>query len=319
MYKFFFRSAANLIQAFRPKLNILIYHRVMPEADPLRPWEVDAEQFRKHMEWISGVFNVTSLSEAVEHLKSGTLKRRSLAITFDDGYMDNATHALPILKEFGYHATFFCTSAWLEGGLMWNDQVIEAIRRWPEKSITISELELDALAVQTTKQKINAIDKILPKLKYQEHNIRQEIADALTLKVDGVPDLMMRTKHIQLLHQEGMEIGGHTHSHPIIANLNDEALEAELKKNKQILEDIIGHKLLLFAYPNGKIGADYLKKQSLIVNKAGFVAAASTDWGTSSTPSSLMQLKRFTPWDRSCNSFLSRLLQNHLTNTFNSS
>ena len=149
MQKFLFRQAANLAQAFEPKLNILMYHRVLPEADPLRPWELDAKQFRKHMAWISDVFKVIPLSEAVEQLKTGTLERRSLSITFDDGYLDNATEALPILKEFGFHATFFCTSAWLNGGLMWNDQVIESIRSWPEETISIPALKLTGIPLQT--------------------------------------------------------------------------------------------------------------------------------------------------------------------------
>lgn len=308
MQKFLFRQAANLVQVFQPKLNILIYHRVMPEPDSLRPWEIDARQFRNHLEWISGVFNVIPLPDAVQQLKTGTLKRRSLAITFDDGYLDNATHALPLLKEFGFHATFFCTSAWLGGGLMWNDQVIEAVRIWPEDTINIDTLKIKSVPVFTIEEKNKAIEIILTKLKYQEHNIRQKIVNKLVSHASELPELMMRPEHIKLLKKQGMEIGGHTHSHPIIAKLDDTTLKSELKKNKQILENILNHKLLLFAYPNGKTGIDYLKNQSRLVNEVGYMAAVSTDWGTSSNYSSLMELKRFTPWDKAPNLFVLRLL-----------
>jgi len=308
MPKFLFRLAANLLQIFEPKLNILIYHRVMPEADPLRPWEIDQQQFRQHMQWISGVFNVIPLSEAVVQLKNGTLKRRSLAITFDDGYLDNATHALPILKELGFHATFFCTSAWLDGGQMWNDKVIESIRLWPEDSLTINELDLKKIPVKSIAEKNNAIELILPKLKYQEPAQRLKIADALANQVSNLPQLMMHPEHIQLLHSEGMEIGGHTHSHPIMAKLNNESLKIEITANKQKLEKITADKIKLFAYPNGKLATDFHNRQIKALASEGYDAAVTTEVGKAHQKSTVYQLPRFTPWDTSSNLFLARLL-----------
>lgn len=310
MSKFLFRLAANLLQAFEPKLNTLMYHRVMPEPDPLRPWEIDKHQFRQHMEWISGVFNVIPLSEAVEHLKNDTLKRRSLAITFDDGYLDNFSEALPILKEFGFHATFFCTSAWLESGQMWNDKVIESIRLWPEDTLTIDALELSELPVKNIVDKNKAIETILPKLKYQEPTQRQKIADLLSAKVSSLPQLMMQADHLKRLHLEGMEIGGHTHSHPIIANLDDESLKKELTINKHNLEKVIGDKISLFAYPNGKPGTDYRINQIHQLKNAGYTAAVTTKANIASQNSNTFELPRFTPWDKSSSLFLARLLLN---------
>ena len=57
------------------------------------------------------------------------LPSRSVAVTFDDGYADNARIALPILREERVPATFFIATAYLDGGRMWNDTVIEAVRR----------------------------------------------------------------------------------------------------------------------------------------------------------------------------------------------
>jgi len=312
MQKFLFRHATNLLQAFEPKLNILMYHRVMPKPDPLRPWEIDAQQFRKHMEWISGIFNVIPLIEAVEGLKAGTLKRRSLSITFDDGYLDNATEALPILKEFGFHATFFCTSAWLEGGQMWNDQIIESIRKWPENTISIDELDLAFLPVQTLEEKNKAIETILPKLKYQEHSERRKIASTLASQVSELPRLMMQPEHIKLLSEQGMEIGGHTHSHPIIANLDMKTLNTELRTNKSILEEITNTQLRLFAYPNGKPGVDFHEGQIQQINNQGYIASVTTEAGTASQTSKMFELPRFTPWDRSTFKFLVRITSGNL-------
>jgi peptidoglycan/xylan/chitin deacetylase (PgdA/CDA1 family) len=308
MPKFLFRLAANLLQTFEPRLNILMYHRVMPKPDPLRPWEIDQQQFREHMQWISGVFNVIPLSKAVEQLKNDTLKRRSLAITFDDGYLDNATHALPILKEFGFHATFFCTSAWLEGGQMWNDKVIESIRLWPKNVLSIDALKFKDLPVKSLAEKNKAIETILPILKYQPPAQRQEIADSLSARVSELPQLMMQPEQLKQLHTEGMEIGGHTHSHPIIANLDNEPLKNELSINKHKLEEVIGESINLFAYPNGKPDTDFRKEQIQLLKDAGYSMAVTTEPATARSNSKLFELPRFTPWDVSPVKFLVRLL-----------
>ncbi|EGG99865.1 hypothetical protein imdm_557 [gamma proteobacterium IMCC2047] len=308
MPKLLFRLAASLLQTFEPKLNILMYHRVMPEPDPLRPWEIDQQQFRKHMQWISGIFNVIPLTEAVAQLKNGTLKRRSLAITFDDGYLDNATHALPVLQESDFHATFFCTSAWLGGGQMWNDKVIESIRLWEGDTLTIDELDLYDLPLASIAEKNKAIASILPKLKYLPTAERQIIAERLESQVSELPQLMMRAEQIKQLHAAGMEIGGHTHSHPIIAQLDDQSLQNELTTNKQMLETIIGEEISLFAYPNGKPDIDYLKNQIGIIKQTGYKAAVTTQTAIAAKGTSDYELPRFTPWDNSPAKFLLRLL-----------
>lgn len=307
MQDFLIRQATNLLQLTEPKLNILIYHRVMPEPDPLRPWEIDANRFRLHMQWIRNVFNVIPLPKAIDQLKTGTLKRRSLSITFDDGYLDNATVALPILKELGYHATFFCTSAWLDGSPMWNDQVIEAIRAWPENSISIEELDFFELPLTTLEDKNNAIDMVLTKLKYIEHAKRQEITCRLASKIHCLPRLMMNPEHILHLKDQGMEIGGHSHSHPILANLNDIELSEEINKNKSILESIVGTQLVFFAYPNGKPNIDFRDDQTHQIVNAGYESALTTEAGTASSRSDLLRLPRFTPWQKSRSRFLAGL------------
>ena len=81
------------------RLSILIYHRVIPEPDPIHFYKTDANIFRIHMNALADGFNVLPLREAVKRLKNGTLPSRAACITFDDGYANNATVALPILQE----------------------------------------------------------------------------------------------------------------------------------------------------------------------------------------------------------------------------
>src|SRR5436190_19266614 len=86
------------------RLTILIFHRVREQPDELFPDEIHASAFRERMIWIRSWFNVLPLDVAIAALERGTLPERALAVTFDDGYADNATVALPILCALGVPA-----------------------------------------------------------------------------------------------------------------------------------------------------------------------------------------------------------------------
>src|SRR5512147_2526205 len=111
------------------RLSILIFHRVLPKHDPLNPDEPDAAEFEQRLRWVKSWFHVLPLGEAVGRLRDGRLPARALSITFDDGYADNEEVAAPILERLGLSATFFIATGYLDGGCMWNDRVIEALRR----------------------------------------------------------------------------------------------------------------------------------------------------------------------------------------------
>lgn len=122
-------------------LSILVYHRVLPQADPLFPSIVDAERFSLQLELLRRCFNVLPLPEALARLRNGSLPPRAACITFDDGYADNEAVALPLLRQHGLHATFFIASGFLDGGRMWNDTVIEAVRLSTYRSWTATSLD----------------------------------------------------------------------------------------------------------------------------------------------------------------------------------
>src|SRR3990167_7749886 len=91
----------------KARLSILIFHRVLPEPDPLFPQEMHARQFDAVCGWLAHWFNILPLDRAVQLLDTGTLPARAACITFDDGYADNHDVALPILLHHGLNATFF--------------------------------------------------------------------------------------------------------------------------------------------------------------------------------------------------------------------
>jgi len=295
------------------RLSILIYHRVLAEQDTIFPHETTAASFDAQLSRLKIAFNVLPLAEAVARLKAGTLPARAACITFDDGYADNLTLALPVLQKHGLHATFFIATAYLNGGRMFNDTVIEAIRHSRSDEIDLSALGLGRHNVGTPQAKHDAIDKILPQVKYLPLNQREDTVAKLARMVSATPlpdDLMMTTAQLKTLHAAGMGIGCHTNRHPILANLDDTALRQEIMEGKEYLESTLGENMTLFAYPNGKPGTDYLPQQAAIVRELGFEAAVSTQWGAARRNSDLFQLPRFTPWHPSLRRFVPALLEN---------
>jgi peptidoglycan/xylan/chitin deacetylase (PgdA/CDA1 family) len=295
MFKPFF----TLMSPAGPKgrLTVFIFHRVLPEPDPLFTDEMHARRFDEMCGWVKTWFNVLPLDQAVNQLKSGTLPARAACITFDDGYADNFHVAMPILQRHGLTATFFIATGFLDGGRMWNDTIIETVRCREDLSIA------DRRAAIATH--INAI-------KYRSVDDRVAITEQLARTAGATlpTDLMMTSTEVKAMRKAGMQIGAHTVSHPILARLTDEQAIQEIGNSKQFLEDLLGERIGLFAYPNGKPGEDYSPQTVEVVRSLGFDAAVSTQWGASGMGDDMLQIKRFTPWDKSRLRFGVRLLVN---------
>src|SRR5262245_30780784 len=122
--------------ASKRRLLILTYHRVLAEPDPLVP-EPTGRHFREQLEILERSCTFLPLATAIERVRDGTLPRGAVSITFDDGYRNNHAVALPILRELGVPATFFVATAFVAGGLMWNDKVIESIRACKRRQLDL--------------------------------------------------------------------------------------------------------------------------------------------------------------------------------------
>jgi peptidoglycan/xylan/chitin deacetylase (PgdA/CDA1 family) len=300
------------------RLSTLIFHRVLPEPDPLFPGEVDAARFDRLCGWLRRWFNVLPYDDAVARLREGRLPSRALAITFDDGYEDNRSVALPILLRHRLCATFFVATGFLDGGRMWNDTLIEAVRRTREPVLDLTGLECDGIddfgvhPIGDVASRRQALDRLLPRAKYLAPAARLRFAAQVAERAHVHPptDLMMRSSQVRELHEAGMQIGAHTVSHPILAKLDERAVATELGESRRCLQAIIDAPVTLFAYPNGRPGDDYDERTVSLAKDCGYVAAASTIWGSATCRSDMFQLPRFTPWDTSRGRFAARMAAN---------
>jgi peptidoglycan/xylan/chitin deacetylase (PgdA/CDA1 family) len=293
------------------RLPILMYHRVLAEPDPLQPGLVHAAQADQQFKLLSELFNVLPLHEAAAHLKQGSLPRRTLCITFDDGYRDNHDVALPLLQRHGLTATFFIASGFLDGGRMFNDYVLEAVRRIPDGRLSLGTLDLPALELGDIASRRAAVHQIVRTIKYGGLEQRQLVCDELAHAASApLPvDLMMSTEQVVDLARKGMSIGGHTVRHPILEQVDDVAAREEIRANREALTSILGEPPLTFAYPNGKPRSDYSARHALMVRGAGYEAAVSTAVGVSDRDADLFQLPRFVITEATYSSILFRLMR----------
>jgi peptidoglycan/xylan/chitin deacetylase (PgdA/CDA1 family) len=298
----------------RAKLTTLIFHRVHARPDPLFPNEMDVAAFRERLRWIGAWFNVLPLEDAVAALAHGTLPERALSITFDDGYADNVEVALPILRQCGLPATFFIATGFLDGGRMWNDTVIEALRRASSAILDLSPLGLGSYALDSMQARRAAIASLLGKLKYLHPDARDERALAIaSIAGHALPDdLMMTSAQVRTLAASGMGIGAHTATHPILTSVDASRARHDIADGRDSLQGIVGGPVCLFAYPNGKPGVDYAGEHVSIVRELGFAAAVSTSRGAARSGASPFELPRFTPWEADAARWGYRLARNLL-------
>lgn len=307
----------NLLAGVSPpgksaRLSVLIFHRVLPLPDPLFPDEVDARRFDEMCGWVKAWFNVLPLDSAVARLRDGNLPERAACITFDDGYADNCHVALPILQRHGLTATFFIATGFLDGGRMWNDTIIESIRACKLQKVELDSLGLGSYGVTTIAEKQSAIAALIRQIKYcsVEDRVTTTRAIAEQAKVQPPNDLMMTSFEVKKMHQAGMQIGAHTVNHPILARMTRDEASLEIQGSKTTLEKLLGDRVGLFAYPNGKPEEDYTTQSVGVVRELGFDAAVSTRWGSSTLGDDLLQIRRFTPWDRTKLRFAARMWTN---------
>ncbi|ALS97668.1 polysaccharide deacetylase [Lacimicrobium alkaliphilum] len=293
----------------RGKLSILIYHQVLAEFDPMRPYEPTAQTFDWQMALLARYFTPISLDQALQGLKNNNLPANAVCVTFDDGYLNNLTVAQPILEKYAIPATVYVATAFSEGVNMWNDRVIYL---FADKTRTALQLDGEQVTLGDWEQRRELAGQWLKKLKYLPVKQRLEKVIALYQEnsLSEQSPLMMTPQQVRELSDKGVTIGAHTVNHPILKVLSAEEQQQEITTSKAQLQDWTAKPVEHFAYPNGVVGTDLDEHTVEYVKRAGFQSAVVTNWGTSDNATSPWMLQRFTPWDRTPARFHLRLARN---------
>jgi peptidoglycan/xylan/chitin deacetylase (PgdA/CDA1 family) len=120
---------------------VLMYHEVSPTPHPsLRRYTVTVRQFARQMRWLAALgYQAIDMDALVRaRLGQGSLPKRPVLITFDDGFQGSADHALPVLRAHNFTAVFY-----LVAGLMGETS------RWmlPEVGVELSLMSWETARV----------------------------------------------------------------------------------------------------------------------------------------------------------------------------
>ncbi|MEZ5481318.1 MAG: polysaccharide deacetylase family protein [Porticoccaceae bacterium] len=264
------------------RLSILNYHRVLPEPDFMRMALPTVSEFEWQMELLAQHFNPLPLSEALSLMDYGELPERAVCVTFDDGYADNQALALPVLQRLGVPATIYVATGYLDGGRMWNDTIVEAMRIASKKKVDLSAIGLGIHNINGQDDRRKAAASIISEVKHWPPAKREaaiQYIAAIEMNGELPTNLMLTTEQLKGLSDSGVDIGAHTTTHPILATLELSEARKEILGSKDELESIIGKTVDNFAYPNGRPEIDYHVEHRDLAELAGYKSAVSTQWG----------------------------------------
>jgi len=295
---------SRLTERLRPRgLSILTYHRVLPLHDaqryPFHAMVMPKDLFEAQIAHLARHYHPLGLPEAVRLLQAGRLPKRAVAVTFDDGYLDNYDHAWPILQEFNVPATFFVVTGALDGttGLWWDDvaNAVRALRCHPSGLGALqATLPEWARPVLQRLDRGNAPEPVAEALVKTMNGVSSEERGRLTatlLQAAGSPEhsrLMLTWAEVEEMHRAGATIGAHTVTHAFLDELDDEAARREIDGSLHSLQRRLGGTIDQFCYPRGRV----MERAKRWLEKAGVTAAVTTQCGINRPGADLLQLSR---------------------------
>jgi peptidoglycan/xylan/chitin deacetylase (PgdA/CDA1 family) len=242
-----------------------MYHRISEDGTDSQSLCVPPSEFAEQMRALkSRGYEVLNLEQVGAAVRGGTLPARFLALTFDDGYVDNLTCAAPILAEHSLPATFFIVTETLVGAKeFWWDTLHRALlsAHTPPSRLAISirgtRLELPTATDDERQVARNRV-------RSECYGLGREARDELILQLmqwsglDSAPcsdGRAMTSAEIRKLDEiPGMRVGSHTHSHLLLISQSYDVQMRELRESRSILEALLGHTVTTLCYPYGGAG-----------------------------------------------------------------
>ena len=281
---FYKLGVLDLVRKITPNLlTVLNYHRIddafREDFDTFRPnISATSSEFAAQMDHVSRKYNVISGSELAAFIKGRhQLPAHAAIITFDDGYYDNYANAYPILKARNLPAIIFLATNFIgsRSPFFW-DLIAYCFFHTKKEHAQIPLLGVQSWADRPTREVV--MQRLIEALKKVSDMEKQKFMDQL-LQILGVdvPDeafknLMMSWSDAKELSENGIELGAHTASHPILTRISLGDAIGELSKSKERVETELGKPVISFAYPNGQ-SSDFNNEVVDKVQKVGFEIA----------------------------------------------
>jgi peptidoglycan/xylan/chitin deacetylase (PgdA/CDA1 family) len=248
---------------------ILLYHRIAD--DRMDPYGlcVSPNDFHEQMVLVRDRYAPRSLDELAGDLHANRLANRSVAITFDDGYLDNLTTASPILVSAGLPATFFATT----------QNLSEPQPYW-----------WDVLALTHDRASPSLHDQLLHATieRRQELLAEVEIPKAIGSGAQALPRPMSAVELRTLASRPGHRIGVHTTHHLFLPSQPADICLSEMRDSKDALESCLDCSIDTIAYPFGGVTIEIARAAMSL----GFTTGAAVDRRAVRPDSDAMRLPR---------------------------
>lgn len=245
--------------------GILLYHRVADLPSDHHRLAVTPSVFRSQVEHLRKTWHIVPLRTLAAAAAAGEIPERQVALTFDDGYLDNLEVVAPLLAELDVPATFFLTSeARPRERRFWWDVLEDALvghRACPD-AITIRTADwTDTLATQSPAERRHAHDVLYGLFKISSPVVRDDLLDQLTAQtsvplVSSVDRAMSADEVRRLCSYADIEIGAHTVHHPSLPALSADDCQRETQECRTALERLTERAVTSFAYPFGDVSAE---------------------------------------------------------------
>ena len=303
---------------------ILVYHRVAE--GNVDPWAlgVSPAHFAQQLRVLKTIADPVSLESLVNAKSDRELPPRPVCVTFDDGYADNLFAAKPALKTYRVPGTVFITPGYLgvPENLWWDELaklILDPASRLEELRLSLKGYK-HAWVFPQVQGSLGSPDphcnwrawepipgprqaayleiyEVLVKLSDPEREQAMEQLRRGATYTDRRQHRAMTEDEVrELAEGELVQIGAHTLTHPILAQLTPEQQQQEIAGSKSRLEALIGRTITTFAYPYGKKN-HYNRHTVDTVRTTGFACACSNFGGLVTRSSNRFQLPRFQPMD----------------------
>lgn len=284
-------------------VTILSYHGVIDVAsvgiENFQGKHMAADRFRREMCHLREHETLLTLGQVVESYARGR-ELDGVVVTFDDGYRNNLTVALPILAELEVPATFFFSTGFIGTERMfWVDEVEWRIDQTEVEAVDLSDCGLWWFPLVSDDEKIRAVTEIKAFLKGVDDHVKENILGELKKRVPLRPGARLSPGYETLSWSEVktlsrsplVEIGAHSVDHTILSRIDGDRLRYQVSASKRDLEWHLDREVTLFAYPNGGPG-DYNGEVVEAVRAAGFRCGCTTLPGPNTAVTDLFELRR---------------------------
>lgn len=221
-------------------------------------------------------WKIISLDELCSELSKGVFPKKTMALTFDDGYCDNFTHAYPVLKSLGAPFCVYVTTGFIDS------QAIPWWYRLERFLDTAHEVTLGGVghfAWRDLKEKNDAFmmlrDCIMQGNKKSEELLAliDEVANSSSSDFDRL--FMNWDEVLTLSNDDLVTIGAHTHSHPVLSRLPTDEARWEMQSSKELLEEKLRKTVSHFAFPFGGVN-EVSRREIQLAKDLNFRSAVTT-------------------------------------------